>query len=145
MENVVSLCIACDQKDFCGQWTGKGGNRAHAHNFIKDGAIDSDAEEDGEYCQDRLDELDVLFDKFMSWYEPVSAWRASDGISAHNLRCSCRVSDGISWFSIPRHFRPAHNLRCSNYYLAASIFRTNVFLEKTFSICIDFPNKRFFY
>ena len=56
------------------EWTGKGGNRVNAHNFIKDGAINPDAETDGEYIQDRIDELDVLLDKFMSWYEPVRAW-----------------------------------------------------------------------
>ena len=31
---LVSLRIACDQKAFCGDWTGKGGSR-DAHNFIK--------------------------------------------------------------------------------------------------------------
>ena len=63
IELLVSLCIACDQKAFCGQWTGKGGNRRHAHNFIKD---PDDIDDGADYIQDRIDELDVLFDKFMS-------------------------------------------------------------------------------
>ena len=49
-----NLCIACDRKDFCEAWCGKGRSK-EPHNFFKQAA-------DGDHMKDKISELGHCFD-----------------------------------------------------------------------------------